>query len=146
MGVDDNGSFRSIYGASLADPSEHPFTGGRILCTGPWFDLTAGLLTAVAGATVNMTSGSQPVIDRIREAWNPDIETMEGAYLAYVCARARIPWIALRAVSNIVEPRNRENWDIPFALRSLEQKMAQLLGMILRSEHSGPGRAGETNT
>ena len=140
MGVDDNGSFSSVYGASLADPDEHPFTGGRILCSGPWFDLTAGMLPAVAGATVNMASGSQPVIDRIREAWNPGIETMEGAYLAYVCAMARIPWIALRAVSNMVEPRNREKWDIPFALRSLEEEMTRLLGMTPRDAHSGPGR------
>lgn len=140
MGVDDNGGFRSLYGAGLADPDAPPFTGGRIVCTGSWFDLAAGLLPAVTGATVNMTSGSLPVIDRIREAWNPDIETMEGAWLAYVCAMAGIPWVAVRAVSNMVEPRNRDTWDIPFALRSLEEKMAQLFELTARPAHSGSGR------
>lgn len=140
MGVDDNGGFRSIYGAGLADPDEPPFTGGRIVCSGWRFDLAAGLLPAVTGATVNMASGSQPVIDRIREAWNPDIETMEGAWIAYLCAMAGIPWIAVRAVSNMVEPRNRDKWDIPFALRSLEEKMTKLLELTMRPSGSGEGR------
>lgn len=140
MGVDDNGGFRSVYGAGLADPDASPFTGGRIVCTGAWFDLAAGLLPAVTGATVNMASGSKPVIDRIREAWNPDIETMEGAWIAYLCAMAGIPWIAVRAVSNMVEPRNRDRWDIPFALRSLEEKMTKLLELTVRPAGPGPGR------
>lgn len=140
MGVDDNGVFRSIYGAGLADPNAPPFTVGRIVCSGSWFDLTAGLLPVVTGATVNMASGSQPVIDRIREAWSPDIETMEGAWIAYLCAMAGIPWIAVRAVSNMVEPRNRDKWDIPFALRSLEEKLTQLLELTTRTAGSGEGR------
>ena len=140
MGVDDNGGFRSLYGAGLADPDALPFTGGRIVCSGWWFDRAAGLIPAVAGATVNMASGSQPVIDRIREAWNPDIETMEGAWLAYVCAMAGIPWVAVRAVSNMVEPRNRDNWDIPFALRNLEEKLTQLFELTTRPAHPGPDR------
>lgn len=140
MGVDDNGGFRSLYGAGLADPDAPPFTGGRIVCAGSWFDHAAGLLPAVTGATVNMASGSRPVIDRIREAWNPDIETMEGAWLAYLCSMAGIPWIAVRAVSNMVEPRNRDSWDIPFALRNLEEKMTQLLELAARAANPGPDR------
>jgi len=140
MGVDDNGGFRSVYGAGLADPDAPPFTVGRIVCSGSWFDIAAGILPPVTGATVNMTSGSQPVIDRIREAWNPDIETMEGAWIAYLCAMAGIPWIAVRAVSNMVEPRNRDKWDIPFALRSLEEKMTQLFELTTRPAGSGEGR------
>ena len=130
MGVDDNGSFTSLFGAGLADPDTPPFTGGRITCSGKWFDLAAGMLPAVAGATVNMASGSQPVIERIRKAWNPGIETMEGAWLAYTCTMAGIPWIAVRAVSNMVEPRNLKNWDIPVALRNLEEKMIMLLELL----------------
>ncbi len=134
MGVDDNGSFTSLFGAGLADPDTPPFTGGRIPCSGRWFALASGLLPAVAGATVNMASGSQHVIERIRKAWNPGIETMEGAWLAYTCAMAGIPWIAVRAVSNMVEPRNLKNWDIPIALRNLEEKMILLLELLAGNE------------
>jgi futalosine hydrolase len=130
MGIDDNGDFRSLFGANLADPDSPPFSGGRIHCSSQWFDLAATVLPAVTGATVNMSSGSQAVIDRIRRAWSPDIETMEGAWLAYACEISRIPWLSVRAVSNIVEPRNLKNWDIPLALRMLEEKMTLITGLI----------------
>jgi futalosine hydrolase len=130
MGVDDNGRFTSLYGAGLADPDKPPFTGGHIISSGKWFDLAAGLLPPVAAATVNMASGSEAVIRRIRNAWDPDIETMEGAWLAYTCAMAGIPWIAVRAISNMVEPRNLKKWDIPLALGNLEMKMTRLMELI----------------
>ncbi len=130
MGVDDNGDFRSLFRANLADPDSPPFRGGRIHCGGRWFDLLAATLPSVTGATVNMSSGSQTVIDRIRKAWDPDIETMEGAWLAYACEISRIPWLSVRAVSNMVEPRNLKNWDIPLALRRLQEEMTRITGLI----------------
>lgn len=130
MGVDDNGDFRSLFRANLADPDSPPFRGGRIHCGGRWFDLLAATLPSVTGATVNMSSGSQTVIDRIRKAWDPDIETMEGAWLAYACEISRIPWLSVRAVSNMVEPRNLKNWDIPLALRRLQEEMTRITGLV----------------
>jgi futalosine hydrolase len=134
MGVDDNGHFIPLFGAGLADADAPPFTGGRIHCTGRIFGIVSGLIPAVRGATVNMASGSQAAIDRIRKAWNPEIETMEGAWLAYTCAMSGVEWISVRAVSNMVEPRNLKNWNIPLALNNLEQKMIQLLGLIAGSD------------
>lgn len=131
MGVDDNGDFRSLFTANLADPDSPPFSGGRIHCSGKWFDLLSARFRAVRGATVNMSSGSQAVIDRIRKAWDPDIETMEGAWLAYACAVSKVPWVSLRAVSNMVEPRSMNKWDIPLALRSLQEAMAHIPDITL---------------
>jgi len=130
MGVDDNGRFIPLFGAGLADANTPPFSSGRIPCTGKYFEIASRLMPAVRGATVNMASGSLAVIDRIRKAWDPEIETMEGAWLAYTCAMSGIPWISVRAVSNMVEPRNLKNWNIPLALQNLEQKMIQLLELI----------------
>lgn len=130
MGVDDNGDFRSLFNAKLADPDAHPFRGGRIHCEGEVFGKLSGRLRQVSGATVNMSSGSREVIDRIRRTWNPDIETMEGAWLAYACAVNGLPWISLRAVSNMVEPRNLSRWDIPLALSSLREEMTHVLRLI----------------
>jgi len=130
MGVDDNGEFLSLFRASLADPDRPPFSGGRIYSRGKCFDAVAPLFPSVKGATVNMSSGSQAVIDRIRRAWNPDIETMEGAWLAYACAVSGIEWVSVRSVSNMVEPRRPENWDIPLALQQLQAAMIKILVMI----------------
>jgi futalosine hydrolase len=130
MGIDDNGHFIPLFGAGLAEPDTPPFSGGRIICSGTWFDMAAGIMPVADAATVNMASGSPAVIERIRRAWNPDIETMEGAWLAYTCSLSGIPWLSVRAVSNMVEPRNLKNWDIPLALASLQEKMTQLLKLI----------------
>ena len=132
MGIDDNGRFVPLFGAGLADPDMPPFSGGRIHCSGRGFDLAVGLMPAVRGATVNMASGSQSVIDRIRRAWDPEIETMEGAWLAYTCAMSGIPWISVRAISNMVEPRNMKNWKITMALGRLQEKMTLLLELIAK--------------
>jgi futalosine hydrolase len=132
MGVDDNGEFISLFSARLADPDRPPFSGGRIVCSGRLFDMVSRLFPVVSAATVNMTSGSQPAIDRIRRSWNPDIETMEGAWLAYACAVSGIEWLSVRAVSNMVEPRNRKNWDIPLALMKLREAMYEILNLLKR--------------
>ena len=84
----------------------------------------------VTAATVNMTSGSQQVIDRIRKAWDPEIETMEGAWFAYACACHALKWLSVRAVSNMVEPRNLKNWNIPLALADLQKEMTGILRII----------------
>ncbi|MCI0523310.1 MAG: hypothetical protein L0Y37_06620 [Bacteroidales bacterium] len=127
LGVDDNGTFLSLFRASLADPEKPPFSGGRIHCRGRWFDRLNGKYPAVRAATVNMTSGSQPVIDRIRHSWDPEIETMEGAWFAYSCEMSGAEWLAVRAVSNMVEPRNPEKWNIPLALTKLQEAMKDIL-------------------
>jgi futalosine hydrolase len=133
MGLDDNGRFIPLFSAGLADPDRPPFSGGRIHCTGRYFEMAAGLMPSVTAATVNMASGSAGAIERIRRAWDPEIETMEGAWLAYTCSMTGIPWLSVRAVSNKVEPRNVNNWDIPLALSNLQEKMIQLLRLISES-------------
>jgi futalosine hydrolase len=132
MGIDDNGHFIPLFSAGLAEPDTPPFSGGRIRCSGRWYDLAAGVMPAADAATVNMASGSPAVIERIRMTWSPEIETMEGAWLAYACTLSGIPWLSVRAVSNMVEPRNLKNWDIPLALRNLREKMTQLLELIAK--------------
>ncbi len=132
MGVDDNGEFISLFGARLADPDRPPFSGGRIVCRGMLFDMASKLFPVVSAATVNMSSGSQVVIDRIRRSWNPEIETMEGAWMAYACAVSGIEWLSVRAVSNMVEPRNLKNWDIPLALMKLQEAMYEILNLLKR--------------
>lgn len=130
MGVDDNGSFVSLFRANLSDPDEPPFTNGRIICSNMWTDAACTLYPAVTAATVNMASGSLPVISRIRREWNPDIETMEGAWFAYTCSMKKAGYLSVRVVSNAVEPRNLKKWDIPLALENIESAVAVILKML----------------
>jgi futalosine hydrolase len=63
----------------------------------------------------------------ISEKYHPDIETMEGAAFFYICSRENIPFLAVRAVSNRVEPRNKEKWNIPLAISNLSLKLKEVL-------------------
>jgi futalosine hydrolase len=130
LGIDDNGSFKSIFTAGLANPDLYPFTGGRIYCNNRWFENMKRAFPVVDAATVNMASGSEDVISRIRATWDPSIETMEGAYFAYVCAMAKVPYFCVRSISNVVEPRQKMNWDIAVALKNLEEKFNTVLKII----------------
>ena len=39
-------------------------------------------------------------------------------------------WLAVRAVSNMVGPRNLNKWDIPLALEKLQEAMTDILKTI----------------
>jgi futalosine hydrolase len=52
---------------------------------------------------------------------------MEGATFFYICSREDIPFLALRAISNKVESRNKNNWNIDLALHNLSEKLIDVL-------------------
>jgi futalosine hydrolase len=83
--------------------------------------------------TVNTVTGTSE-----RTAWMieryPDAvaEGMEGYGVACAARQARIPFAELRAVSNIVGPRDRGSWQIADALKALT-KAAQTVSTSLSS-------------
>ena len=58
---------------------------------------------------------------------NPKIESMEGAAFFYACRKAGVPFIQIRAVSNYVEKRNRDAWQIGLAVKNLNTFALELL-------------------
>ena len=54
-------------------------------------------------------------------------ENMEGAAAAHVCALYEVPFAEVRAMSNIVEQRAREQWDLPRAAARAQAAAQQLL-------------------
>lgn len=87
---------------------------------------------AVAGLTVNQVSGSAPGIERLRERFpEAQVESMEGAAFFYACGLAGVDPLQLRAVSNYVEPRNRDAWKMPEAIAALNTSLQQLLAAFI---------------
>jgi len=80
------------------------------------------------GLTVNKAHGTADSIQKILEKY-PEIqvESMEGAAFFYACLAAGIPFAEIRSISNRVEPRNRDAWDLPLSIRNLNEV---LIGMI----------------
>lgn len=87
-------------------------------------------LKKATAITVNKVHGNEDTIAEVKEMFNPKIESMEGAAFFYACEEAGIPGIQVRAISNYVEKRNRESWNIPLAIKNLNNWLIQYLNDI----------------
>jgi len=76
-------------------------------------------LPKVTGITVNRVHGNTESIARVLKTGQPTTESMEGAAVLYCCENAELPCLQIRSISNYVEPRNRENWQIGLAIKNL---------------------------
>jgi futalosine hydrolase len=113
--------------AGLAGANDFPFKSGVVESDNKYSGLVKNSLKPVKAVTVNTSTGSDATRRRLVKKYNPDIETMEGATFFYICARNFIPFLALRAISNYVEPRNKNNWNIPLALENLAEKCNEFI-------------------
>jgi futalosine hydrolase len=84
-------------------------------------------LPKVNGITVNTTHGNESSIRKVVDRFHPIVESMEGAGFMLACENEGIPYVQIRAVSNYVEKRDREKWNIPLAIERLNNKMLEIL-------------------
>jgi futalosine hydrolase len=84
-------------------------------------------LKKVKGITVNTVNGEATRIEKIKELFAPEIESMEGAAYFYACMKMNLPCFQLRAISNYIEPRNLNNWKIPFAIANLNKQLLEII-------------------
>lgn len=87
-------------------------------------------LKKVNAITVNKVHGNEDTIEDVKEMFNPKAESMEGAAFFYACEEANIPGVQIRSISNYVERRNRETWNIPLAVKNLNNWLSQYLNQI----------------
>jgi futalosine hydrolase len=126
-GIEDGDNFLTLSEAGLAGADEFPFRNGLLHADNYFVKKLMALVPPVSAVTVNTASGSVRTIDKLVSKFNPDIETMEGATFFYICTRECIPFLAVRAVSNMVEPRNKNNWNIALAIENLSVRMNQII-------------------
>jgi futalosine hydrolase len=126
-GIEDGDTFLTLAEAGLSDANEFPFMDGFIYSDSIYSEKMKALIKPVRAITVNTATGSELSREKLLKKFNPDIETMEGATFFYICSREKIPFLAIRAISNKVEPRNKNNWDIPLALNNLSEKLNDVL-------------------
>jgi futalosine hydrolase len=119
FGAEDHGNFLSAFDLGFVSKEDPRYINHRLRSSTPVnFHLQ---LPEVTGVTVNTVHGSSDSIRLFKERCVADVETMEGAAVFFVAADFRLPVIQLRAVSNFVEPRNRDGWKMKEALDALEQ-------------------------
>lgn len=69
--------------------------------------------------TCNTITDNTDIIKVHQEYWHADIESMEGAALHYVCTAYDIPFLQVRALSNIIGDRDKNNWTIKTAIENI---------------------------
>ena len=87
-------------------------------------------LRKVKGITVNTVHGNENSIHNIVESLHPDIESMEGAAVFKVCEEMRVSCIQIRSISNKVEKRNKESWNLPLAISNLNIEVEKIISTL----------------
>jgi futalosine hydrolase len=126
IGVWEDGRFKTLFDLGLAEKDALPFSEGMLVNPHrQWLDLAG--FPQVRGYSVNEISTDRRRIDHLQQNVLSAVETMEGGALHYTCLQEQIPFLQLRSVSNLVGERDKTKWDIPTAVRQLNEALTGLL-------------------
>jgi futalosine hydrolase len=114
LGAEDNDAFLTVEQLGL--PVDPVFVNSD-----PPDNELLGNLPAVSGITVNTVHGNERSIAEIVRRFSPQVESMEGAAFMHACLLSQVPFAQVRAVSNVVEKRNREAWNLGEAIANLNR-------------------------
>lgn len=117
MGAEDGEKFLTLEELTLNNRNGFPFRNGKLRTD---FRLI-GDLKKVKGISVNTTHGNARSIKKVKQKFSADVETMEGAAFAYCCLQYGVCWSQIRSISNYIELRDKSKWDIPLAIRNMNQ-------------------------
>ncbi len=87
----------------------------------------------VRSVTFNTVTGTEATAIHRNMRYQADIESMESYAFISCLRKLMIPHLPIRSVSNYVEERNVEQWDIPLALSTLTQQLIKILEGINQS-------------
>jgi futalosine hydrolase len=112
LGAEDGDEFLAIESLPLPADSAIENTNAPQNASLAW-------LPRVTGITVNTVHGNPATIAAVVQRCRPQVESMEGAAFMYACRLAEVKYAQVRAISNVVERRNRTAWMIPQAVDAL---------------------------
>lgn len=128
LGTEEKEIFSPVFDSGLADKNEFPFTNGWLLNES---EVTKKIqLNAAKAVTVNKVTDSRLQEQQIIRHFDPDIESMEGAALHYVCLQENIPFLQLRTISNYVGERDKTKWKMKEAIMNLNTELIKLINEL----------------
>ena len=127
LGAEDGERFLSIYEMNLLAPDAYPFKNGQLVNARPPANSALDGLPRVAGITVNTVHGDERSIALARARFGAQIESMEGAAFMYACLIHDLAFAQVRGVSNLIERRNRDAWNMKDAIANLGDAAVRLL-------------------
>jgi futalosine hydrolase len=124
LGAEDGDAFLSIDEMGLGEQ--------RISIKSLYRSKLTETLPVTSGITVNTVHGNEQSIEKIKEQFNAGIESMEGAAFIYAANSFNWKALQLRAISNLVERRNKNNWNMPLAIKNLNDCLLHLIEELSR--------------
>lgn len=123
IALEKGSEMQDLFNAGFWHPNSDGFRKGILENK----QIIPGGIEQATGITVNTTSGNRAQIEQRQRKFQADTESMEGAAAAFVCENTGVPWLQIRAVSNTIEERHKQLWDIPAALENLGNTMTEFL-------------------
>jgi len=127
LGAEDGDEFLTVQVMGQLAYDDPPFVRGRLFNRTPPENSVLAALPPVNGISVNTVHGNERSIARVIHDFKPQVESMEGAGFMYACLLHDAAFAEVRAVSNLVERRNREAWKIGDAITNLTRTAIEIL-------------------
>lgn len=127
LGAEDGDAFLTARELQLLDEEAGPLQGDELVNAAPPENAALASLAVVEGITVNTVHGNERSIAAVSRRFSPHVESMEGAAFMYACLLGQVPFAQVRAVSNMVEKRNRAAWRISDAIANLGRTALTIL-------------------
>ncbi|MBP6183510.1 MAG: hypothetical protein KA479_01125 [Saprospiraceae bacterium] len=131
IGAEDrDGRFLDMFQLGLIGKNESPWVNGKL--TNPYY-WSNPYIRSADGVTVNCIPGTEQHQLDMETRGTFEIESMEGAALFYVALANKVPFCSLRSISNFIEPRNREKWEVEKATENLATTCISLIETITQT-------------
>ncbi|HSH51728.1 MAG TPA: hypothetical protein VK982_08385, partial [Bacteroidales bacterium] len=97
LGIEDDNNFYTLFDKNFLDTNEFPFKNGQLENPNRFKQNVFQSMQSVNGITADITHGNKESIEKIKQKFSADIETMEGAAFFYVCLKEKIKFMAIRS-------------------------------------------------
>lgn len=126
-GIMETENYQTLIEAGLAK-DEFPYQNGWLHNDHPL--LAQSPLKKVRAITVNTVGVTTHHTNSYIDKFAPDIESMEGAALHYICLLENVPFIQIRAISNHVGIRDKGLWKMKEAIDNLSEELTILINQF----------------
>ena len=131
LGAEEKRVFTTFFTSGLINANQFPFADSWLINKSEGL-LKHSTLKWTKAVTINKVSDSFLQKLQMVDAFDPQIESMEGAALHYVCLQEEIPFVQIRTVSNYVGERDKSKWKMREAIENLNTELTKLIKQLTK--------------
>jgi len=129
IGAEEKRIYTPFFNNGLINGHEFPYANNWLINSSEGLFKNSELKW-VKGITINKVSDSFLQKLQLSDTFDPQIESMEGAALHYVCLQEEISFIQIRSISNYVGDRDKTKWKMKGAIENLNIELTQLIKQL----------------